>query len=627
MINVKKYCLIIIPSAIAFFALLASDKSSMVTAFQIGILFGIGGHVYLSRIRRHNKLEQLLSALIGILLCYISAKQFYKIWESSINHNQLRTIVTSMFSDYNRGLLTISFFAALVALPFSVILVRIILFSIIRYIYLFDFKKFKSELLNNVSTVSVLKRTGMVVLRLSLSVVVGTVLLFCVYIIPTDRIEYNVKKSANIIKIEGVYPRLFERFTSQLDNYMDSLMMLKAANDIVNSPLIDAMNVPSGHIDGSIPNEELIAHYIDGVEYDRVTDYRRYWHGYLVILKPLLYFFDYVIIRTINGISQILLVFTVCFLLYKKELQIAIIPYLVSYGMLMPLVLVKSLQFSSCFYILTLESIGLLLLPQNKLIEKYLTIFLYGGILTAFFDLLVYPIATFGVPMCFFLLLTGTDSAESKTSKIVKGGLIWCIGYACMWASKWIIGSVITGHNIIFDAIAQMAIRTSTKSAGGEEQYSIVGCVLSNYRAFFKTPISVCVIICIIFLISYVLKNNNNSYDSVLKIIFPFLLTGLAPIVWYAFTTNHSVIHVFFTNKACITSLMAVLFGLVCIIQNCKLPVEGFAKQKQSEIETKKAVSDRIKLVRWVWTKFWTKISMHVSITRRRNTTNRREHA
>lgn len=46
------------------------------------------------------------------------------------------------------------------------------------------------------------------------------------------------------------------------------------------------------------------------------------------------------------------------------------------------------------------------------------------------------------------------------------------------------------------------------------------------------------------------------------------LTVGLSPIVWYGFATNHSAIHAWFTNKACVVSYLAVLFALNNLVGN-----------------------------------------------------------
>ncbi|MBO5039324.1 MAG: hypothetical protein J6C85_07735, partial [Alphaproteobacteria bacterium] len=48
-----------------------------------------------------------------------------------------------------------------------------------------------------------------------------------------------------------------------------------------------------------------------------IINHPRYWHGYLVFLKPLLLFFDIQNLRTINFVTQNILLLLVIFLLYR----------------------------------------------------------------------------------------------------------------------------------------------------------------------------------------------------------------------------------------------------------------------------------------------------------------------
>ena len=63
------------------------------------------------------------------------------------------------------------------------------------------------------------------------------------------------------------------------------------------------MNIYRG-INGGAPVPALIDRYLYGLEYTYYHPYTRYWHGFLIIIKPLLEFFSLYGIRIINGIAQ-----------------------------------------------------------------------------------------------------------------------------------------------------------------------------------------------------------------------------------------------------------------------------------------------------------------------------------
>lgn len=399
--------------------------------------------------------------------------------------------------------------------------------------------------------------------NISLAAIIGTILLVCVYMLPIDIIEENVEKSAYIIQQEGTYPRVIRGFTSQLDNWTDSIMLLIAADDSIQMPLFAAMLNSRGYIQGKNNAEALVSNYLDGVEYDGEIQYPRYWHGYLFFLKSLLCFTNYKIIRIINGILQLFLVMVISYLLYKKGQKLAMVAYLICYCMLMPLALAMCMQFSACFYVFSFGCIRILSLTHENILRKGYIVFLYCGIMTAFFDLLTYPIATFGVTMTVYLLLTNTDSMKNRIVSIFSNGFYWGLGYACMWGAKWILASAITGNNYIADGMYEVLRRTS--SYVEEVSYSRIYSEFQNYKAFLKTPFSLFAIAFVGYMLYRNSKRGRHSVSTLLKGMAPFIIVAVVPILWYALAVNHSVIHFWFTNKACVVSVMAVMFGLISI--------------------------------------------------------------
>ena len=574
LVNNKILYLIVVPSAIALFLALAdSSFFSVVFALIIGLSMGIG--VYFAFMHMGEKISEkqlLIDIIIGSLICLKVSNMFYQTWSPLSNPLQfaMKGIVLKVSCDYLLGIRIIGIILGVVAWPASVLFVGCLNYFCVRCLKEIDLKKVWTELVKNFSITSMLKCVGIIIVNLAIAVVVGTVLLMGVYAFPTDSLKYNVRQSAYTIEEEGTYPQLFKWATSQLDNSTDSLMLMESASDFGISPIQDAMNVPRGAIIGNNPAETLVGYYIKGIQCDKVINYPRYWHGYLILLKLLLRVMDYKTMRRFNGIVQVLFVILICLLLIKKGHKLAIPSYIASYFMLMPMALAKSLQFSSCFYIFTFGCLLLLLLNDDKRKQYSMIVFLYCGIMTAFFDFLTYPIATFGVPMIFYLLLLGSETTEHKLIEIIKSGFFWCVGFVGMWVSKWLLGSFVTGENIVANGLGAVADRTSNSSSDGTATYSVFACEIKNYMTFLKTPVTVIVILLMGYLICKCVKLPKRSMDSFVRSLAPFFLVGLVPIVWYAFATNHSIIHFWFTNKSCVITVLAVLFGLTSLLQsNC----------------------------------------------------------
>lgn len=555
--------LIYIISGIVFFVSISEwMTSSILFSFVLGLVMGLGEYLFLIRFRpKFSKPVIAVAISAGAIISLLSAKSFYDTWITSVN--TVRTIVTKIFPNYEEGLFVISIFVAVMILPFASCLVGL-LPHFAKTLRMFEYKKIWTSFKEGLSFGTLLKKAGIAIANLIAAALAGTLLLFAVYQLPVNRIDANVSKSAHTLADEDMCPSVFEWWTSKIDNYTDSIMLLEAASDIETSPLADAMNVPRGCIDELEPYDTIVSHYVDGTAYTETYQYPRYWHGYLIFLKPLLEVFDYSTIRIINGIVQAVTVLLTCFLLFKNGHKKAVIPYFLSFLMLMPVAMAKAFQYSSCFYVFTFGCIALLLLKDDKRKKLAPLVFLWCGITTAYFDLLTYPISTFGVPMMFYLLLQDKDQAESKFAEIVRNAFYWCIGLGVMWVSKWGIATAITGENKFTDALGKVAERTSTVSEEGES-YSFYSAEIRNFGAFALTPVAVIAAALILYMIFKTVKSKNLTAKDSVRTLFPFLLTGLAPVAWYAFATNHSMIHYWFTNKACVVTFLGIVFGLACL--------------------------------------------------------------
>ena len=220
------------------------------------------------------------------------------------------------------------------------------------------------------------------------AVSLGTALLCVVFLLPNDNIDKHMVGTAETIWDEGVYPALSEGFSSTLDNFTDSLMLLEAADNNDAPALQRALSAFHGNIgEENNPAGMLVRHYLGQESFDRSYEYPRYWHGFLIFLRPLLMFFDLNQIRIINGICQALLVIITCGLMLKKKKDLYVIPWILGYLMLMPIVSAKSLQYSTCFYVFMTGSLVLLLLPKERLSKYGAFVFLNIGIALAYFRL------------------------------------------------------------------------------------------------------------------------------------------------------------------------------------------------------------------------------------------------
>lgn len=406
------------------------------------------------------------------------------------------------------------------------------------------------------------------------SAIVGTILLCLSYSIPISRIENNVKNSLNVFEKEGQDFSLWGWCNSRLDNYTDSIMLNIAAYDGDETVLHKALSNYSypEPKDSGLSKIDGFIDYFSSMEYSyEKQNYARYWHGYIILLKPLLLLFNYSQIRWLNLIIQSFLNFAICVALHKKNRQHLIIPYLLGIGMLMPVATAFSMQYCDVFYIFSISS--LIILKNNdkwQNTDSYCLFFAFVGIVTAFFDLLTYPIATIGIPLLFYLILNNGSTRETL-KKIVLYIVLWGVGYAGMWSGKWVLASIFTNENIIMDAISSILFRTSSYAYRGDTtSFSLVTMLWVNIYMFIRTPVSLFVLIyafiCAVYIIkhrTFLLEKRNNASNLSVYVCIAFL-----PILWYLFAKEHSFLHRYFTSKALLVSATSIMFMLRQLIHS-----------------------------------------------------------
>ena len=165
-------------------------------------------------------------------------------------------------------------------------------------------------------------------LCLLLSIIVGCVLMILVYLIPTQRINEHAASSSHFFEEGGDYP-YFNDIPGLLgvrDAYTDALMIMTAAYTDESDPVSAAMYNYRYESSKTPLVYAMSEHYLRGQEMDLLLSYERYWHGYLVFLKPMMLVVDYGGWKIVNSVFQAFLSFFVLFLMYKRGLKSYIIP-------------------------------------------------------------------------------------------------------------------------------------------------------------------------------------------------------------------------------------------------------------------------------------------------------------
>lgn len=423
-----------------------------------------------------------------------------------------------------------------------------------------------------------------------LMIVVFCVLLTITSLIPRESLTKKVKESSTILCNQGNSLIIFiDGRPTKFDNYTDSLMINTAYSIDNTTPFYSSMVARKNYIKGKTEvvypdtTGELkssskykalnqVGDLRDTVNNDTVEsfEYSRYWHGYLIFLRPLLVLFNISQIRAILTVIYVILAAILLYKIYKKiNLGTAII-FLCGLMICDYFYLGITLQGTPVFLITMISSI---LILSEKIKDKGLFFLIIGG-LTNFFDFLTVPILTLGIPLLVYSLIQNKNKFNIKKLfiELFKCCVMWAIGYGGVWITKWLLLDLFYNKDIIQTVLEQFKYRSSNEITQKE---------LLNSIKFALKPISISFIITLVLLIIKLIKykksNNLKDMKFNFKEISVYLSIGLLAVLWILLLKQHFVQHIFFTYR----NMALISISVFLIIYNL------FTKKEYSEDEEK----------------------------------------
>jgi len=388
--------------------------------------------------------------------------------------------------------------------------------------------------------------------------------LTCVCALPNKTIKNNLYDSAKKIYSEGEYRCILKNNKSTCNDGTSDSMIFNINHCIdPNKPFESMLKIPM-YKDCDTP-VNILAIAIDDDKLPN-AEYSRYWHGYLIFLRPLLFFFNYSQIRLIFNLIFYLLIAHVIYLLNKKINLRASICFIFTaiacYFLVIPFCINYFFD-----YLIMLSSL-IYLLKQNKpdISHASSTLFIIGS-LTSAIDLLTNPIITlnFFITILFLLIYKNNllDNFSKQIYLFFKLCISWSIGYALTWISKWLICDMIYHDHLTRRAFYQIIYRTHANLCKHLPKFNSIHSVLYNNFSNLITPIILTLVIFLILIISgYYHAKISCKLDQFIILI----LCALLPIAWLIFTKNHACGHAFFTYRNLSGTIFCVLLtGIIFI--------------------------------------------------------------
>ena len=409
-------------------------------------------------------------------------------------------------------------------------------------------------------------------LMLVAGTVAGTLCLLMVYLIPSAPMKENLKYSMIAISqdSDSTGELLFGDRSSFAGAFTNELMLLEAVSDNDHPLFQKAMGAyrPVYGDDLWYPDRALVAILGGDEEYPlEEEDYARYWHGYLVLLKPMLLVMSYEEIKLFNTMAlTVLFILTLLFLI-KKQYGYGAVGFTAMWFLMMPPAVALGLQLTPCAYIMF---VTMLLLFKTKP-EAFSYIMFGCGMAVAFFDFLTFPLVTLTVPLA--LIMSDAEKCPDL-KKCFMAGLrstaAWASGYIVFWGMKWVMGSIALKKNLFADAFETVTKRTSSGDVSRISMF--LQAVYKNLYCFKALPYIVLILALMVFWVVRAVKSKCITSGACLVII-----SGILPsLFWIFFAVNHSYEHATYTYRI----LAPPVFAAFLVLDKNEEKITGKIKDK-----------------------------------------------
>ncbi|MBI4084105.1 MAG: hypothetical protein HY423_15990 [Candidatus Lambdaproteobacteria bacterium] len=275
-------------------------------------------------------------------------------------------------------------------------------------------------------------------------------------------------------------------------------------------------------------------------------DYFRYWHGYQIVTRPILWLSGYPLLQAANLVA-VLGLFAGLVWAVARRLDLRTAGCIVAAALLLrfdnPLFTVNH----GVSWMIALGA-GLVVLNWKAAYAARFELFFVTGGVTVYFDLLTNPLATFMLPALLLLLRRkrlGEYPVDRQLWDIGLCGMAWAGRYFGLWLVKFILAVAVIGHGALDNIVAQAALR-----AGGETPFGAPHLLLAtgrNLARILNPPwramvVGTCLAVVLV-------RHCRFSRWRRIPELAGYGALMLLPVVWYEVFANHSAIYAGLTHR------------------------------------------------------------------------------
>ena len=317
------------------------------------------------------------------------------------------------------------------------------------------------------------------------------------------------------------------------------------------------------------------------------TDYSRYWHGSMVVLRPLFTFMDIVQIRLLLGVLAAAGIAAAVWMLWREGQKVLAVSFAAGAVWVNTWMLTKCIEYVTTFLVMDAMLMILIAYLRKHTSAEECTAFLYrllvgGGVVTCFVDFLTTETLTYTMPMLVFIAFSVPgNKIKDGLMTMIRGGIAWLAGYAGMFALKWGLAYAALGMAALKDSVSEAAIRIGGTVYLGDSNLDPVaspmqrlgGALWHNIGMLFPfsgtlqphwAVLAAAAVAALAFCIVYLTHGRNFCPAKWV----PVSVLALLPYLRYLALSNHAYMHYFFTYRAQLVTVTALIWYVSDTVHN-----------------------------------------------------------
>ncbi len=407
-----------------------------------------------------------------------------------------------------------------------------------------------------------------------ISIIIATLLIslfMLTALLPREKIQANMEKSANYLQEKGAaFPFTVLGINCSRADYYADAVLLNVAYYLDSEHPAESVSWAHFYSEDAFNWNGMVKDYFPtAVEKQPVPNqqYLRYWHGSLIVVKPLLIWLSISGIYRLLGAVLWILLGSIIVILIRKGFGKEAVAFILAMIAVSVWFVPVCLEYIWMFLVMTVTSLIVIHLSLKQQYRRMPGIFLCVGMLAAFLDFFTTETITLLIPLMFMYMIRHRQREGSpEWIPAIKCAVLWGIGYVGMWVTKWISAAAVLKRDVM--PYVQNSITEHLGTAEGlplQElwlksirrniynlstlNYGMIGAILTLVFFF-----------CMVFLPIYFNKITLKKQIQK-KWVLLYLVIGTIPFLRFVVISEHSAVHGWFTYRALAASIMAVILA------------------------------------------------------------------